>query len=475
MLKKLRHKKTSKRILIFLAAVIVPAFAFWGFSSVLHGPQEQANIGKIFGRSISPLEFKEAINAVTNMAIMRYGDDYTKIRSSLNLEAEAWQRLILLSEAKRKNIKVSDKEVVEYIESYPFFQNKGQFDNRIYNEMLQYVFRTLPRDFEEQTRQNLMMSRLYRQVTQNLKLTDQEIKDEYKKTNEEINLSYIQANPQDFVKDIPVDDQAILGYFQKNQYLFKRPLSFNIEYVAFNKDDPATNEKLKNLLTALKRKDDFTKTAKDFGLSLKETGLFAENDPLPGIGWLPQISAVLAKSNAGKYIEPVEVDKSIYVLRVKERKEPFIPDFESAKDKVKETFLKEESKKIAQEKINSALEKLNSLPGKKAKPADFEQTAKLLGLKTATTGFFKFGSYIEGIGASDSFFTPAQNLKDGEFSQIINMPSGFFIVKVKETKPIDEKKFAVEKDSFKEKLLLQKKQEYFTKFLEELLKKSQKS
>ncbi|MDD4899007.1 MAG: peptidylprolyl isomerase [Candidatus Omnitrophica bacterium] len=475
MLKKLRHKKTSKKILIFLAAVIIPAFAFWGFSSVIKDPKEGGKIGKIFGRNVSALDFKEAVDAVTNMAIMRYGDDYAKIRSSLNLEAEAWQRLILLTEAKRKNIKVSDKEVVEYIESYPFFQNKGQFDNRIYNEMLQYVFRTLPRDFEEQTRQNLMMSKLYRQVTENIKLTDQEIKDEYKKANEEINLFYLQASPADFAKDIPVSDQAIRDFFQKNPFLFKRPLSFDVEYVTFGKDDPAADEKARAMLSLLKKKDDFTKIAKDFNLTPKDTGLFAENDPLPGIGWLPQISAILAKSNAGKYLEPVEVDKSIYVLRVKERKEPYIPDFESAKDKVKEAYLKEESKKIAQDRINNALEKLNALPGKKAKQSEFEQIAKSLGLKTATTGFFKFGSYIEGIGASDSFFTPAQKLKDDEFSPVINMPSGFFIVRVKEVKPIDEKKFTAEKESFREKLLLQKKQEYFTKFLEELIAKAQKS
>ncbi|MDD5654004.1 MAG: SurA N-terminal domain-containing protein, partial [Candidatus Omnitrophica bacterium] len=267
MLKKLRHKKTSKKILIFLAAVIIPAFAFWGFSSVIKDPKEGGKIGKIFGRNVSALDFKEAVDAVTNMAIMRYGDDYAKIRSSLNLEAEAWQRLILLTEAKRKNIKVSDKEVVEYIESYPFFQNKGQFDNRIYNEMLQYVFRTLPRDFEEQTRQNLMMSKLYRQVTENIKLTDQEIKDEYKKANEEINLFYLQASPADFAKDIPVSDQAIRDFFQKNPFLFKRPLSFDVEYVTFGKDDPAADEKARAMLSLLKKKDDFTKIAKDFNLT----------------------------------------------------------------------------------------------------------------------------------------------------------------------------------------------------------------
>ena len=475
MLKKLRHKKTSKRILIFLAAVIIPAFAFWGFSSVLHGPKEGTNVGKIFGKSISPMDFKEAVNAVNNMAIIRYGDDLSKIRNSINLEAEAWQRLVLLAEAEKRRLNASDKEVVEFIESYPFFQNKGRFDERIYNEMLQYVFRTLPRDFEEQTRQNLMMSKLYQQVTESLKLSDQEIKEEYKKLNEEINLAYIQANPLDFAKDLPADEGALRDYFQKNQVLFKRPLSFNIEYVSFNKDDKETDAKLKGLLADLKKKDDYAKLAKELGATLKETGLFAENDPIPGIGWSPQIAGLLSKSNVGKYLNPVQIDKFIYVLKVKERKEPYIPEFDAAKDKIKETYTKEESKRIAQEKIKAALDKLKSSAALKPKTADFEQTAKLFGLKTGSTGFFKFGSYIEAIGASDNFFTSAQKLKDGEFSEIIEMPAAFYIVKIKEIKPIDEKKFSTEKDSFNQKVLLQKKQEYFTVFLEELLNKAQRN
>ena len=53
------------------------------------------------------------------------------------------------------------------------------------------------------------------------------------------------------------------------------------------------------------------------------------------------------------------------------------------------------------------------------------------------------------------------------------MPSGFFIIKVKERIPVDQKKFEKEKSEFAKGLLSQKKQEYFTKFTEELIKKAQ--
>ncbi len=50
---------------------------------------------------------------------------------------------------------------------------------------------------------------------------------------------------------------------------------------------------------------------------------------------------------------------------------------------------------------------------------------------------------------------------------------GFFIIKVKARTPIDEKKFASEKKEFSQKLLQQKKEEAFAKFITELKKKAQ--
>jgi hypothetical protein len=65
------------------------------------------------------------------------------------------------------------------IESYPFFQRKGVFDNKAYNDILRYTFRTQPRLFEEQNRQNIIISKLYRKVTEGVTVDDKEIREGY--------------------------------------------------------------------------------------------------------------------------------------------------------------------------------------------------------------------------------------------------------------------------------------------------------
>ena len=168
------------------------------------------------------------------------------------------------------------------------------------------------------------------------------------------------------------------------------------------------------------------------------------------------------------------MDKYYYIFRLKEIKEANIPDFEKLKDKVREAVIKDESTKLAKDKIESCLASLNESYLLNPNSINFNKTAKECGLKFDSTDYFKYGSYIQGIGASDSFFLNASKLKEDGFSDVIDMgPSGFYIIKLKSRIPIDEKKFEREKAEFSQKLLLQKKEEHFAQFVEDLKRKAQ--
>lgn len=475
MLNKLRKKKTAKKIWVILTILILPAFVFWGFGSFIRSKQEATYAGKISGRRVSLLEYKDALDAVRSQAIIQFGDNLSEVEKRLNLESLAWDRLVLLSEAKKRKINVADQEVIELIQGYPFFQRKGKFDSQIYSQMLQYVFHAQPRVFEEQIRQSLTLSKLYKEVTANLNLSEEEVKKEYQKINEQINLYYIASIPPDFIKGVSASEEEIKDYFSKNSFQFKEPLSFNIEYASLateDKNETAIKDKIKNLALRLSKREDFTKAAGALNLQVKETGLFSQTDPIPGIGWSPQILGLLSRLKIGEFMPPVYMDKYYYILRLKDKKEPYIPDFQTIKDKVKEVFIKEASRKIAQQKIEDCFKELKAAHKTNPKSLDFDKTAKNYGLKSDSTDFFRYGSYVEGIGASDNFFAVAQDLKEDETSGIIEMPSGFYIVKLKSKIPVDEKKFLDEKAEFAKKLVSQKREEYFSRFLEDLKRKA---
>jgi len=468
MLKQLRSKKTAKKIWIILAILIVPAFVLWGSGSLMRNKEEPAYAGRIFGKKISLLEYKDALDAVKIAAIMQFGENISEVQKYIDFQTQAWERLILLHEAKKRKIAATDKEVIELIESYPFFQRKNKFDNKVYSEILNYVFHAQPRIFEEHTRNNLLLSKLYKQATDNIDVNEEEIKSEYQKFNEEISLHYIVANFADFAKTILPSEEEMKDYFAKNQLEFKQPISFNLDYITLDSES-----KIKDAELRLKRKTDFQKLAKEMGVSISETGLFAQTDPVPGFGWSPEILNLISKLKVGEFLGPIHMDKYYYILRVKEMKESYIPDFEKIKDKVKETFIRSKSQEIAKAKIEECLKKLKESYEVNPKLVDFNKSAKECNLKSDSTNTFKYGSYIEGIGASDKLWLAAKELKGDEFSDIIDTPSAFYIIKIKSSVPVDEKKFESDKDSFSQKLLLQKKEEYFAKFIEELKRKAQ--
>src|SRR5208283_1827787 len=134
MLEILRRKGVNKTILWFIAIVIILSFGVFGTAYRLDNSVNSA--GSIYGRNVSMKDFQQAYLDTRDQAIILYGDQFFKNGNRLNLEQETWDRLILLKEAQKRNVQVSDQEVVAFIASIPFFQRGGQFDQMIYENIV---------------------------------------------------------------------------------------------------------------------------------------------------------------------------------------------------------------------------------------------------------------------------------------------------------------------------------------------------
>ncbi|MBU1124454.1 MAG: SurA N-terminal domain-containing protein [Candidatus Omnitrophica bacterium] len=468
MLKQLRRKNFAKKVWIFLAIFIIPAFVLWGSGSLMRDRKDSGFKGKLFGRKISAQEYGDALAAVENQALMQFGDKLEDIKKYLNLEYQAWERLLLLHEARKRRIRVTDKEIVGWIQSSGMFQRKGNFDQKTYDEILRYVFRTQPRTFEEQTRENLTLAKLYSQITKDVTITDQEIKQAYLKENQEARIRYIATRPEEFVSQVVLPDEEVEEYYTRNSLEFKQPLSFNLEYLAFDNEEQA-----KSAAARLFKREEFKKVADELGVEPKETGLFSQIEPIPGIGWSPQVIGIVSKLKPGAITPSLQIDKEFYVLKLKERKEPFIPEFAQIKEKVKDSVVQNKSTEIAQKKIEECLQKLSTQYLDNPEALDFSKAAEECGLAVKTTEPFKFGSYIEGIGASDTFWQVALTLQENQFSQILGTPTGFYIIQPTSNTSPNEEEFEARKEEFSVKALEQKKQELFSKFTEQLKRKEQ--
>ena len=463
MLRILRNKKTAKKVWIFLAIIIIPAFTMWGFGSSARSREENMPAGKIFGKNVSSLEFKKALAAAKTAALMQFGDNYPKVEKYLNLESQTWERLILLQETKKRRLNVSDQELIDTIQKMPYFQKNSVFDDRTYTEVLRYAFRLQPRTFEEQMRQNLLLAKLYNQVTDKVKIEDSQIRQEWLKTNEELSIYYIASLFAEFSKKIKPDDKTISAYYDKNKESFQEPTSLNLEYILT--ESSTDSKKIPDLIN---KKYDLDKISKELKLTKKETGLFKQYAP-PAALKIPQetLNLVLGLKE-GMPTPMVKVDKTYYVYALKDKKPGRIPDLKEIKDSIKEIITSEESGKIAQGKIKECAEKLKTKP--------FNQVASAsgaYGFKTGQTKFFKSADQLDNLGAAQIFWDTAKKLKENQISDIFSNPNGFYIIKLKAIKPVDENKYVKDKKELSDNLLSREKTQFFGKFVEEIKKKAQ--
>lgn len=478
MLTILRKKESTKKIIFWILVVVcVFAFVLWGVGTYKHGSYGPNYAGAIFGKKISLPEFRKIHLGCLNDVRLRFGEKYREILKYIDLNNQAWIKLILLEHAKKIKIKVSDQEVIQEITTSPLFNRDGKFRKDIYIRMLRYFLGTQPRDFEEQTRINLTIRKLYERQTKDIKLSDDEILKAYKEDNEETSVDYIKVKKEDFLKEINPKDEELNDFYKKNSQLFLRPETINVEYIGIDYAQDAKDEdkekafrELNSLYKKIKNAKEFKSLAKK-PFSVRESGFFALNEPIKDIGYDTRFSQA-AFNLKEKEISPiVKTQKGVYVLRILQKKESYTPELKDIKEKVFDALKLDKAEGIAKEKIQKYKNEIQEYISKK-KASNLKSAAKKLNIESKSTEMFKRKGDIPEIGSSKEFKDAAFSLKQNQISDVVKTPLGYFILEQNKFSSIDEEKFKKEKEEFRQKLLDTKKQEAFNTLTEDLFKQS---
>ena len=473
MLKIFRKKIVTKIILWIVAVIIIISFGFFGTAYVLTSQQTSA-AGKIFNKKISLTEFRQAYQAVYTNAFIRYGDKFREIAPYLDFEKETWDRLILLEEARKRRISVSDKEVVDTIRQFPFFERSGQFDHLLYNTILQSIFRTTPQNFEQGIRDNLKIAQLFKQETASLTINDAEIFEAYKARNEKVQVSYLLVSADQFNNAVSVDEAAVEDYYEKHKEEFFEPPSINTEYLflAFpaDQDEAKVNirQKAQTIYEDLLKDPDLKKIALVNNLEIQHSGFFSQEEPNLNLGWPFSLLAKVFELNVNAIAEPMETDQGIYIVRVIERKEAHVPDYNQVKAKALNILSRLKAKALAKVKAKDYLESMKEKL--KSKTGDnFVKIAQDLGLHLNQTPIFHRGQYLPEIGIAKDFEEAAFGLTEKDpVSDVVETEKGFCILHLDNYLGVNQNDFEKEKDKAAQDILTQKQDDAFNGFITRL-------
>ncbi|MCM8791688.1 MAG: SurA N-terminal domain-containing protein [Candidatus Omnitrophica bacterium] len=468
MKRKNRYKKTTRKSFwIILLILILPGFLLWGSESIVQHIQFKNYVGIIFGQKVTSEEFQRALTAIRHELMLQKGEEFLKKESEIDLTTHVWDRIILLKEAKRRKIKISDKEVRDFIKMISLFRSNNEFNFELYRRIVQYFLKTSERIFEEEIRESLMISKLYDEITADVKLTEDEIWFNYQRENEMIAIDYLSVPFKELEKNIDIDEKRLYQYYLDNRPIFRKPSNFNLQYII--DEDP---RRIKNISSEIKKVKNFETFLKEKGYIVKETDFFGIDEPIPGIEWSLSLSFLIEKLKVGQILGPIKIKDKYLLIRLKQKRESYIPLFNEIKDKVKEEYVEQESKRIARDILLKVLSEIKNMQNNNLK-IDFSELAKIYNLQEGTTELFKRSSYIPQLGESDRFFMAFSNLKEEEIGkEIVEMERAFFIVKIKNYKAADEIVYKKEKDEFTRALISKIKDIKFIDFLGQLRKKT---
>ena len=183
MLSKIRKnlRAFSLPLWIVAASFVGTIFLVWGKGSV-SGPSAN-EVATVNGEGIKLSDFMREYNNTVNQLKAQLGENYRKIVSDEQLKALALQRLItrelLLQEAKREGLKVSDWAVAKAIEEILAFQENGKFSLKLYKEFLRARHLT-PEVFENTVREDLLIQKLLTVVNNAPSVTKLEVEKFYR-------------------------------------------------------------------------------------------------------------------------------------------------------------------------------------------------------------------------------------------------------------------------------------------------------
>lgn len=204
-------RKNVKAFLWCIAIVFIGGVFLWNFST----RRLIDSVVRVNGTKIPYSSFLDSVNARIRNWYDQNPEGELTDEQRREIKSEVLNSLIqeelLLQEAKKYGIHVSQSEVINTIRSLPQFQREGKFEPRLYFYVLQNYFRTEPAVYENQIKRVITNQKMRDFIISSVKVTDQEVKDEYERRK-------IKEKEEDFKE----------SFLQEKKVLFYRQWLFNL-------------------------------------------------------------------------------------------------------------------------------------------------------------------------------------------------------------------------------------------------------
>ncbi len=508
MLKTLRNPKHVKRIMMWTLILVIPSFvAFYGWNSLTgsRNPSDEnlTYAAKVNGVEISLHEYQDEYQRMVDQLKQMYGKSFDEQEAAqLGLPSQVIDELedkaLVLQEAPKMGISVSDEELRSVIFTSKAFQDdNNRFSQQLYARFL-YDKQMTPEIFENQLRLDRMYSKAQNAVTDFIKVTEPEVREEFRKEFEKMSVDALRFSAMDYIQNVNVDDKEAETYYKAHTGDYTIPPLYNLAYLTvspklfekniqitdkdikdFYADNPeqfttqprvhvehiliqvpqnpsqaqvqVVQGKIKQISDKLIAKVPFEQVAKEFS---EDPG---SKDKGGDLGWIkqgdtvPEFEKVAFSTATGQISQPFQSKYGVHILKVLDREDSRVQKLEEVKNAIVETLKTQDEDSTAEAQVEKFLKEITP----QTKILDL---AEKNGYTKGTTGWFA-GNKVPGFEDNKDLGTDLLSLSVGKVAGPVKTKAGDNLLQLIGKQDSRIPKFEEIKTQVKTQLLFQKAQE----------------
>jgi peptidyl-prolyl cis-trans isomerase D len=230
------------------------------------------------------------------------------------------------------------------------------------------------------------------------------------------------------------------------------------DQLSYERAQTQANEIATQLEKEIKKPADIERAGKARGLTILESGFFAREEPIMGLGPAPEAASRAFEMKPDEVAGPLRASRGIIFQTMTAKQDPYVPKVDEVKDRVRDEVVKQKAREVSKQKAAEIAAKLKTAP-------DFEKAAKAAGVEPKTTDLIAAGAPIPDLGVAPAVEAVAFTLPVGAVSDPIATDNGSAVIKVLEKKEVTPEEWTSSKERFREELLTDRRNRFFAAYM----------
>jgi peptidyl-prolyl cis-trans isomerase D len=231
-----------------------------------------------------------------------------------------------------------------------------------------------------------------------------------------------------------------------------------VDQLAYEKAQTQAQDLADNLAKQITKPADLDRVAKANALQVQESGFFARDEPILGLGPSPEAASKAFDMKQGEVAGPLRASRGFVFETLVAKQDPYVPKLDEVKERVRDEVVKTKARELATSKASEIAAKLKAAP-------DFEKAAKAAGLEAKTTDLIARDQPIPDLGVAPAVEEKAFAMGVGAVSDPIATDNGTAVFKVLEKKEVTPEEWKSAKDTFRDQLLTDRRNRFFASYM----------